>query len=231
MIKKSLKNIKRLSNRLLLKRVNWYNLRQTKPVSKVFGLDRGTSVGRFYIEKFLTENKDHIRGTILEVGESTYAEKFGHHIEKIEVINIEPASGVTLIADLTRLETIPESIVDCFICTQTLNFIYDVRHAISGCFKVLKKNGVILATVSGISKISRYDMERWGDYWRFTVLSSKRLFSEAFGSENVETDFYGNVLSSVAAIEGISAQELTEEELTVKDNDYQMLITIKARKA
>jgi hypothetical protein len=34
----------------------------------------------------------------------------------------------------------------------------------------LKPGGVLLATVSGISQISRYDMYRWGDYWRFTTL-------------------------------------------------------------
>ena len=29
--------------------------------------------------------------------------------------------------------------------------------------------------MSGISQISRYDMERWGEYWRFTDASTKRI--------------------------------------------------------
>ncbi len=40
----------------LLKRFDWYNLRSTKPVSRVFGFDRGTPIDRVYIEHFLSLN-------------------------------------------------------------------------------------------------------------------------------------------------------------------------------
>ena len=88
----------------------------------------------------------------------------------------------------------------------------------------------MLATVPGISQISEYDMVRWGDYWRYTTLSIKKSFEEVFGKENVEVDFYGNVLASIAFLEGISAEELTKEELFFKDENYQLTIVIKARK-
>jgi len=119
---------------------------------------------------------------------------------------------------------------DCFIVTQTLNFIYDVKSAVKGIFHMLKDGGIVLATVAGISQISRYDMDRWGDYWRFTDLSAKRLFEEVFGEGNVEVETYGSVLSSIAFLHGISAEELTKEELFYKDIDYQITIAIKARK-
>ncbi len=48
---------------------------------------------------------------------------------------------------------------DCFIVTQTLNFIYDVKSAVKGIFHMLKDGGIILATVAGIFQISRYDIE------------------------------------------------------------------------
>lgn len=95
---------------------------------------------------------------------------------------------------------------------------------------MLKKGGVVLATVAGISQISRYDMDRWGDYWRFTDLSIKKAFEEVFGEGNVQVETYGNVLASIAFLQGIAAEELTKEELFYKDKDYQMIITIKARK-
>jgi hypothetical protein len=209
----------------------WYNLRTVKPVSTVFALDRGTPIDRIYIEDFLRKNCNLICGSTLEIAENTYSKKFGTNIKTFEILHTIENPNVTIIGNLTDTKTLPENKIDCFICTQTLNFIYDFRGAIRGAYHLLKKNGVILATVSGISQISRYDMDRWGDYWRFTTLSTKRVFSEVFGKENVEVDFYGNVLSSIAFLEGISAEELTKEELFFKDENYQMTIVVIARKS
>lgn len=95
---------------------------------------------------------------------------------------------------------------------------------------MLKEDGILLATLAGISQISRYDMDKWGDYWRFTTLSARKSFEEIFGERNVDVNFYGNVLSSVAFLEGITAEELSMKELDHKDENYQMLITIVAHK-
>ena len=215
----------------LIKKPNWHNLRRVEPISRVFGFDRGTPIDRVYIEHFLNLNKQFIQGTICEIGDDIYSKKFGSNIRKIEVLNYTPDNPkATIIGDLSKIDSLPSNTIDCFICTQTLNFIYDVKSAVSGIFHMLKEGGVVLATVSGISQISRYDMDRWGDYWRFTDLSAKKVFEEVFGVGNVEVDTYGNVLAAIAFLHGISAEELTEEELFFKDKDYQLTITIKAVK-
>ena len=150
----------------------------TTPISNDFGLSRGTPIDRYYIESFLQKNETDIKGTALEIAENTYTRKFDHGVTSFEVLHVDTSNRMaTVIGDLTQPNTLPEKMVDCFICTQTLNFIYDARKAIEGCFRVLKDGGVFLGTVSGISQISRYDMDRWGDYWRFTDLSLKKLFS------------------------------------------------------
>ncbi len=41
------------------------------------------------------------------------------------------------------------------------------KEAIRGAHYVLKDGGYLLATVSGIQQISKFDESRWGDYWRF----------------------------------------------------------------
>ena len=217
--------------RRAIKKPNWYNLRTIKPISRVFGFDRGTPIDRIYIEHFLQKNQDYIQGVVCEIAEDTYAKKFGKNVKKIEILsytNDNPKA--TIIGDLTNINTLPSNTIDCFIVTQTLNFIYDVKSAVRGIFHMLKDGGIILATVAGISQISRYDMDRWGDYWRFTDLSAKRLFEEVFGEGNVEVETYGNVLASIAFLHGIAAEELTKEELFYKDIDYQITIAIKARK-
>jgi len=211
--------------------VNWLNLRNTRPVSEVFGLDRGTPVDRYYIEQFLQQQAGHINGRVLEIAESTYSKKFGNGVSSYEVLHYNNENGkATIVGDLSNPGSLPENLIDCFICTQTFQFIYNYKEAIAGARRLLKKDGVLLATFPGISQISRYDMDRWGDYWRFTTLSAQLAFEEIFGKGKVQVDFFGNVLSTIAFLEGISREELTTEELNVKDPNYQLLITVVARK-
>lgn len=205
--------------------------RSVRPKSQKFGFDRGGPINHYYIEKFIEENAHYITGTVLEVAESRYGKKFGKNVNKFEILHLYGNNPkATIVADLTNVDSLPENLANCFIFTQTLNFIYDFRSALRGTYRLLKPGGTLLATVSGISQISRYDMDRWGDYWRFTTLSCERLFEEVFGAENVIVNFNGNCLSARAFLNGQSSLELTKKELDYKDANYQVLITIKARK-
>lgn len=222
--------MKKLLNRFI-KKTNWLNLRSTKPISSVFGFDRGKPIDRFFIEHFLRNNREFIKGSVLEIADSTYSKQFaqtGSVFEILHYSNDNPKA--TIIGDLTNIKTLPYKKVDCFICTQTLNFIYDFKSAIKGIHHILKDGGVALVTVAGISQISRYDMDRWGDYWRFTELSIQKSFEEVFGIGHISVEYYGNVLTSVAFLHGLSAEELEIEELFIRDKDYQMLITLVATK-
>jgi hypothetical protein len=220
------------SIRKIIRPVRWYNLRNIQPISSTFGLDRGMPVDRYYIEKFISANSEALKNDVLEIGDSTYSKKYGSsavkHFHVLSYNKEDP--GVTIIGDLTRHNTLPQNAIDCFICTQTFNFIYDFHKAIEGAWQLLKNDGVLLATVGGISQISRFDMDRWGDFWRFTTKSAAIAFGKVFGDTNVSIECYGNVLSAVAFLEGISAEELIKEELDYRDDNYQLLITIKAVK-
>ena len=128
----------------------------TKPISCDCGLSRGTPIDRYYIESFLQENNTDIRGVVLEIAESVYTKQFDHGVTSFEVLHVDESNRkATIIGDLTQPLSLPEKMVDCFICTQTLNFVFDIRPAIGGCFRLLKDGGVFLGTVSGISQISR----------------------------------------------------------------------------
>jgi hypothetical protein len=207
-------------------------LRVHEPVSTQFGLDRGRPVDRFYIERFLEQNKELIRGRVLEVQERTYTDWFGTAVEQADVLHAGPGNpDATLVGDLTTGDGIPQSAYDCIILTQTLPFIYDVRAAVRGTRTALKPGGTILATVPGISQISREDMRDWGDWWRFTSASAKRLFEEEYGAENVETEVHGNLVAACALLYGLAQEELTRAELERRQADYEVIVTVKARRA
>ncbi len=117
------------------------------------------------------------------------------------------------------------------ICTQTLPFIYDVHRAVRTVHRILAPGGVLLATFAGISQISRYDMDRWGDYWRFTTRSAERLFGEVFAENAVEVHSYGNVLAATAFLHGLCVDELRVPELEHNDPDYPLVIAVRCVKA
>jgi SAM-dependent methyltransferase len=156
---------------------------------------------------------------------------FGSNVSKYEVLYVNNDNPkATIIGDLTNPDTLPEGTIDCFVCTQTFNFIYNFSDAIKGAYRLLKPGGCLLATVAGPCQLSRYDMDRWGDYWRFTTLAAQRSFEAVFGKENVEVDYYGNCLASVSLVRGVATEEIGREKLDKKDPDYEVIVTVVARK-
>jgi SAM-dependent methyltransferase len=169
---------------------------------------------------------------VLEILDDAYTRRYGEdRVIHSDVLHAEPGNAkATIVGDLTCAEHIPSDTFDCVILTQTLQLIYDVPAALRTVHRILKPGGVLLATIPGISPISRYDMDRWGYYWAFTTRSAQSLFSEAFSIENVQIDAHGNVLSAISLLLGLASEELSVRELDHVDPDYQVIITIRAEK-
>jgi hypothetical protein len=199
-----------------------------QPISKNFGIDRGVPIDRYYIEKFLSTHRQKIRGTVLEIASSAYTRRFGDdRVIQPLVMHVQDGFGADIVCDLSK-ECPREAFLDCFILTQTLPFIYDVRSAIRNALRMLKPGGSLLVTAGGVSQISRDDMERWGHYWSFTDLALRRLFEEELPSECIDVVVYGNVLSAASFLYGLAQHELTPQELDHFDPQYPMLIGLAA---
>jgi SAM-dependent methyltransferase len=208
------------------------DLRRVTPIDPQFGGGRGKPVDRHYIEHFLAANAGDIRGRVLEVAEDHYTRRFGgSRVTRSDIIHANDSNPkATVVADLAEAHDVPSDSFDCFICTQTLTYIYPVRDAVESIHRILRPGGVLLATVPGISQISPYDRDRWGEYWRFTTQSLRRLLCESFPSENVRVEAYGNVLASTAFLQGLAVEDLRHDELDHHDQRYEMLIAGRAVK-
>ena len=212
--------------------VRFGSLRRLAPISRQFGFDRGQPVDRYYIERFLADHTDDIRGHVLEVGDDTYTRRFGgERVAASDVLHlVEGNLRATMVGDLRRRGDLPAETFDCVVLTQTLQFIDDAGAALETVRHSLKSGGVVLATLAGIGQVSRYDADNWGYFDSFTTASAQRLFETAFRPEGIFIRCYGNVLSATAFLYGISAEELTTAELDYLDSDYQVIVAVKARK-
>jgi len=213
-------------------RVNIGSLRRTTPVSANWGWSRGQPVNRYYIEKFLAEHADDVRGRVLEFADDSYARKFGGaKVTKIDVLDRQEGNPqATIVADLAQGEQIPSDTFDCIICTQVLQYVYDLRSAIRTLYRVLKPGGVVLVTTPGIQKIDSEGNALWGECWHFTTLSLRRLFEEVFPKDHLGSKAYGNVLAATAFLYGFAREDLRGKDLDYHDSDYEVSITLRAVK-
>ena len=221
--------------------------RRLVPTSRLFGFDRGRPVDRYYIEHFVRRfggapgyAEGDLQGVVLEVGGSEYSRRFGTVgdapapgvIHRLDVLHVDASNPeATVVGDLLTPSTLPSERYDCIVCTQTLHVLYDMATAVGTLHGMLKPGGVLLATAPGISSRCKPDADKWGDYWRLTSGSAKRLFGDVFGTDGVRVDAYGNVASAVAFLRGLSADELTKAELDLRDLDYEVIIGVRAQKA
>ena len=227
--------IRRLARRLWPdppRRLRMGHLRRLSPVSRLFGADRGRCVDRHYIERFLSLHARDVQGRVLEVEDDTYTRRFGGaRVTRADVLHLQGNPKATIVGDLTNLREVDDDTFDAVILTQTLQFVYDLRAALATVHRVLKPGGVLLATMPGITQLSRYDVDRWGEFWHFTSMSARRLAEEAFAPGEVTVQTYGNVLAAASFLYGVSADELRPRELDHHDPDYELVVTVRAMKA
>jgi len=209
-------------------RVRFGDLRRLTPMSRAFGSDRGQPVDRHYIETFLGRNASDIRGRVLEIGDATYTRRFGGQlVTRSDVLHVSDGNPhATIVADLAQGDAIPSAAFDCVILTQTLHLVYDVHAAVATLRRILAPHGACLITVPGISQI---DSGTWRDswYWAFTPASLRRALAESFGT-SVNVHSFGNVLAASAFLYGLSASELTSEELAEGDASYPVIVAARA---
>ena len=214
-------------------------------MSREWGFDRGTPVDRYYVEAFLARfaafesyTTGSIGGRILEVGGREYADRFGGSAAgaqgraTVDVLHENAANPeATVVGDLTDPATLAADTYDCIICTQVLPVVWDVPAAIHSMHRALKPGGVAFITVPGITKALTPDRDHWGDWWRFTASSARRLIAQVFEDGRVDVETYGNLLSATLFLHGYAAEELAPAELDLRDPDYEVTIAVRAIKA
>jgi SAM-dependent methyltransferase len=205
-------------------------IRRTTPLSDHYGRERGTPIDRYYIERFLAEERSAIRGRVLEVRNREYTERFGSAVEHTDVLDIDPANhDATIVADLAAADAIPSDRFDCFVLTQTLQYVYELEAAVGHVHRILRPGGTVLCSVPTVSRIDRLALD--SDYWRLTAAACSRLFADAFAGGDVEVRAHGNVLTSLAFLVGMAAEELTSRQLERDDPFFPLLVTVRATKA
>ena len=214
--------------------IEWGELARLTPISAVWGIDRGLPVDRFFITRFLHAHRTDMRGRVLEVKDRNYATSIGGvPSRQVDVLDIDATNPhVTLRVDLEQPGFSPDPVFDCFILTQTLHIIYDIRTALRNAVRMLAPRGVLLCTIPAVSRVNDENggLES-GDYWRLTAAAARRLLAETADVASVEIETYGNVQVCAAFLYGLAADDLEEDVLRHVDPWFPLVHCIRAVKA
>jgi SAM-dependent methyltransferase len=168
---------------------------------------------------------------VLEIGDDSYTKQFGGgRVSQSDVLHVkEGAPGATIIGDLSNAPQIADDSFDCLILTQVLVVIFDLPATIATIHRILKPGGVVLITVPGISNI---DKDEWRDQWMwsFTPNSLRRLLELRFRADKITVGSRGNVLTSIAFLQGLCAEDLKGFPAAADDPHYPQTVLGRAVK-
>lgn len=212
------------------RRVRWGSLRRPIPFSRSWGYDRGTPIDRRYIETFLAEHVADVQGDCLEVLDAVYTRRFGRqNVDRADVLDINPENPqATVFADLGEPDSLPADRYDCFVLTQTLHLIPDMRVALANAWRTLRPGGVLLVTVPALGRHEAregYDHDRW----RLTPAGLSWLLDHLDGVD-YRMRVYGNVLTAAAFLYGMAAEELRPADFAATDPEFPMIVAARVRK-
>jgi len=211
-------------------KIDFGDLRRTKPMSDDFGYKRGGPIDRHYIEQFLSMHSSGIKGRVLEVGDNKYTITFGkQNVSKSDILDINSANKkATIIADLTNADHIPSNTYDCIILTHVISMIYDYKSALQTVHRILKPSGVLLLT-SGVG-FKIHQNPNCEIHWNISDLCFKRILGEFFQPKNVTTQRFGNILTMTSFLFGVGRTEIKDSEYKFNDVDYPVIFGVRAVK-
>ena len=208
------------------------DLHRKTPFSPTWGVERGRPLDRHYIEAFLQSHQEDICGRVLEVKDAGYTKMFGAaKVTQSDVVDVDRANtSATIYADLTSAPEIPSETYDCFICTQTLGLIYDVRAAVSEAARILKPGGILLCTLPASGRLSPEGLGIDGDLWRFGEAAVRKLFAESFAPHDFEIEGFGSVETAAAFLYGMNPDDLDPSALEHRDPYFPVVYGVRAVK-
>lgn len=214
----------------LIRHLRTLRFRRLKPVAG--GRSAGISPIRYYWTDFLLRHRDDIRGQVLEIGETTTVRLFGaERITAAHALDVGAHSPeVKVVADLSRAGHVPGEQYDCFVNQFTTAVIYDIRSALYHAVRLLKPGGVLLINFWCVDYYLHRGLDMgtgepmYMHHW-FTPIQVHQLLHElSLTPQDYEISIYGNLLTRMAFLLNLPAQEFTPAELDHQDPGQPLLI-------
>jgi SAM-dependent methyltransferase len=189
-------------------------------VSRSFGFERGQPIHRYYVERFFERHASRIRGHCLEFQDPGYLSRFGGgRPSRIDILDLNAENPyATIVADLTKPNSLPSGTFDCIVCAHVLHLVYEADLFTKELYRLLASGGTLLLAVPGTAMID----PDWTEYRRWTGLGVETLLRQFFRPADIAVETYGNSLAAAAEMRGLASDEIAPWELNAKDDQFQV---------
>jgi len=123
------------------------------------------SFRRKAIDRLLEKNKDYYKGVVLDVGgrDRGNFEKPKTKVKKWIFADIVKEHNPDIVLDVMDMQEIAPETIDVVNATELFEHIERIEKGLNECYRVLKKNGVIILSCPFLTPIhgDPYDFQRW----------------------------------------------------------------------
>lgn len=220
----------------LIRNLRAMQFRRLRPFRN--GEQVGTSVTRLYWLNYLEKHRADIRGHGLEVGTTATIKQYGGSaLTQADAIDLTGHSPeVNVVADLSRADHVPGDVYDCFVNQFTTAVIYDIDAALYHSIRLLKPGGVLLINFWTVDFYFNRGLDMGTGaplfmYWNFTPIQVENMLRRIGLTEtDYEIESFGNVLTRMANLLNIPAEELTRHEFEYVDPGQPLVICVRVVK-
>ena len=103
--------------RLFLLQFRFLSKKRVIPLNTDFGFNRGTPIGRYFIDEFIARYEEKVQGSCLEFGDDRYGSAFPH-VTRYEIFSVKPGPKVTLLGNIHNPSDSLYGAFDWIVCTQ-----------------------------------------------------------------------------------------------------------------
>ncbi len=196
------------------------------PACPYYGFTRGTPIDRFYLTRFITEYVEMMHGKTLEIGGNvSNVNAYGlRQIREYETLDIKDGVGVTKVGDVEDSGSWEPESFDTILMFNVLEHCVNPSRVLSNCRYWLRNHGRVFVLTPAAQRVhcDPIDCVRFNQDWYQSHL--KPLFS------HVDIRTFGNLATTVAALAGVSAEELSSGTLNKRDQRYPTVVAIVAQR-
>jgi len=205
--------------------IDFGEFRRLSPFCPYYGFSRGTPIDRYYLSRFVAQVRDQVVGDILEIGgRQESQEEYGlEHGKSFAVMELSAQPGVDFAGDAHDSSACEAESRDSILLFNVLEHCERPSQVLQNVLRWLRPGGKVFCLTPNAQRVHRDPK----DYWR--------IYPDAFEAmlrdySNVQVTTYGNLLSCHASLSGVSAEELSPEELDFHDSRYPVITCAVAEK-